>query len=140
MTPSTERWAASTAAPDRRRIAFHASTTARAPGVVSVWDRRTNKVTNIVKNVGGVSGTAWSPTGRWIAFIGNPGGRGAGLWLVDPAGGHLTRIAARGGLRTVSWSPDGRHLFYLAVDGDLPGSRVFSDIGLHRIDLAQAAA
>jgi len=129
-----------TAAPDRRRIAFYASTSARTPGVVSVWDRRTNKVTNIAQNVGGVSGTAWSPTGRWIAFIGNPGGRGAGVWLVDPAGGHVTRIAARGGIRTVSWSPDGRHLIYVAVDGDLPGSRVFSDIGLHRIDLAPTAA
>jgi WD40 repeat protein len=129
-----------TAAPGSRRIAFHAATSARASGVVSVWDRHTKKVTNIVDHVGGVSGTAWSPTGRWIAFIGNPGGRGAGLWLVDPVGGHLTRIAARGGIRTVSWSPDGRHLLYLAVDGDLPGSRVYSDIGVHRVDLAPTAA
>ena len=126
--------------PGNTRIAFHAATSPRAPGVVSVWDRRTQKVTNIVDNVAGVSGTAWSPTGRWIAFIGNPGRRGNGLWLVDPAGKHLTRIAARPGLRTVSWSPDGRHLFYLGVDGDLPGSRVFSDIGVHRVDLAPASA
>ncbi|MDQ1509103.1 MAG: Eukaryotic translation initiation factor eIF2A, partial [Actinomycetota bacterium] len=93
-----------TAGPGNRRIAFHASaryspagapTNAPAPGVVSVWDRRTNKVTNIVDHVAGVTGTAWSPTGRWIAFAGDPGRRGDGLWLVDPAGKHLTRIAAR---------------------------------------------
>jgi len=125
--------------PGNTRIASHAATSSRAPGVVSVWDRRTQKVTNIVSDVSGVSGTAWSPTGRWIAFIGNPGRRGNGLWLVDPAGKHLTRIVARRGLRTVTWSPDGRHLLYLAVDGDLPGSRVFSDIGVHRVDLAPAS-
>jgi hypothetical protein len=126
--------------PGNTRIAIHAATSSRAPGVVSVWDRRTQKVTNIVDNVAGVAGTAWSPTGRWIAFIGNPGRRGNGLWLVDPAGKHLTRIAARPGIRTVSWSPDGRHLLYLGVDGTLSGSRIFSDIGVHRVDLAPASA
>jgi len=110
------------------------------PGVVSVWDRRTNKVTNIVDDVAGVTGTAWSPTGRWIAFAGDPGGRGDGVWLVDPAGKHLTRIAARHGVQAVSWSPDGRHLLYLGIDGALPGSDTFSDIGVHRVDLAPAAA
>ena len=126
--------------PGNRRIAFHASANRRAPGVVSVWDRRTNKVTNIVDDVAGVAGTAWSPTGRWIAFAGDPGGRGDGLWLVDPAGKHLTRIAARHGLQAVTWSPDGRHLLYLSIEGALPGSDVFSDIGVHRVDLARAAA
>ncbi|HTK16099.1 MAG TPA: hypothetical protein VL769_06875 [Acidimicrobiia bacterium] len=129
-----------TGAPGNRRIAFHASASRRAPGVVSVWDRRTNKVTNIVDDVAGVAGIAWSPTGRWIAFVGNPGGRGDGLWLVNPTGQHLTRIAARHHLESVSWSPDGRHLIYLGVAGDLPGSRAFSDIAVHRVDLALDAA
>jgi hypothetical protein len=129
-----------TGPPGNRRIAFHASASRRAPGVVSVWDRRTNKVTNIVDDVAGVSGTAWSPTGRWIAFVGNPGGRGDGLWLVNPTGQHLTRIAARHHLESVSWSPDGRHLFYLGVAGNLPGSRAFSDIAVRRVDLALDAA
>jgi hypothetical protein len=128
-----------TGARGNRRIAFHASASARAPGVVSVWDRRTNQVTNIVDDVAGLSGTAWSPTGRWIAFIGDPGGRGDGLWLVTPEGKHLTRIAARDHLEAVSWSPDGGHLFYLAIEGRLPGSRVFHDIGVHRVDLAPGA-
>ena len=130
-----------TASPDDRRIAFHASS-ANAPGqgVVCVWDRRTNRVTNIVKDVAGVSGTAWSPTGRWIAFAGSPGRRGGGVWLVDPAGRHLTRIAARQDRGTVSWSPDGQHLIYLRVEGSLPGSGVASDIGVHRVDLAPGAA
>jgi len=138
-----------TAGPGNRRIAFHASAgyvppgapaNSPTPGVVSVWDRRTNKVTNIVADVAGVAGTAWSPTGRWIAFAGDPGGRGDGVWLVDPAGRHLTRIAERHGVQAVSWSPDGRHLLYLGIDGALPGSDTFSDIGVHRVDLAPAAA
>jgi hypothetical protein len=58
---------------------------------------------------------------------------------VNPSGKHLTRIAARHHLEAVSWSPDGRHLFYLAIEGNLPGSRAFSDIGVHRVDLAPAA-
>jgi Tol biopolymer transport system component len=127
-------------APGNRRIAFHAAASRRAAGVVSVWDRRTNKVTNIVTDVAGVTGTAWSPTGRWIAFVGNPGGRGDGLWLVNPTGQHLTRIAARHHLESVSWSPDGRHLLYLGVVGNLPGSRAFSDVAVHRVDLALEAA
>jgi hypothetical protein len=72
--------------------------------------------------------------------VGNPGGRGDGVWLVNPTGQHLTRIAARHHVESVSWSPDGRHLFYLGVAGALPGSRAFSDIGVHRIDLALDAA
>jgi hypothetical protein len=85
---------------------------AAAPGIVCVWNLRTNRVESLVSSVAGVVSTTWSPTGDWIAFGGNPGGRGDGVWLVRPTGRDLTRISRDGSVSNIAWSPDGHSMIY----------------------------
>ncbi|HET9315918.1 MAG TPA: hypothetical protein VFQ51_10030, partial [Vicinamibacteria bacterium] len=57
----------------------------------------------------------WSPDGRSIAFVSSRGSVGLvfGLWLVNPDGSGLRRLAPRGW--GAAWSDDGRWLY--SVDG-----------------------
>jgi tricorn protease len=56
---------------------------------------------------------AWSPDGRWIAFISDRSGEEE-IWLVDQQGGAWRQLT-KGGLGFLLppvWSPDSRHLIY----------------------------
>ena len=54
----------------------------------------------------------WSPDGKSIAFVSSRGntGLGFGVWLVNPDGGNLRNLAARG--LGFAWSPDARWVYY----------------------------
>jgi WD40 repeat protein len=54
----------------------------------------------------------WSPDGNAIAFVSSKGltGFDFGIWLVNPDGGNLRRLATPG--LGMAWSPDGRWLYY----------------------------
>ncbi|MGD8377165.1 MAG: protein kinase [Acidobacteriota bacterium] len=57
-------------------------------------------------------GPAWSPGGRWIAFVSDTGGQWD-VWTIPAAGGEPTRVtsdAARDW--SPAWAPDGRHLYF----------------------------
>jgi Tol biopolymer transport system component len=61
---------------------------------------------------------AWSPSGRWIAFI--PGGPFGGVWSMDANGARRQRITrGKGNSLSPSWSPGGT-------------SVVFADLGSPR--------
>lgn len=54
----------------------------------------------------------WSPDGKSIAFVSSRGNTGLafGVWTVDPDGGNLRQLAARG--LGATWSPDGQWVYY----------------------------
>lgn len=66
---------------------------------------------------------AWSPDGRWLAFLSDRGGEEAGtqVWALSALGGEarqLTRLS--GGVREFHWSPDSARLAVIAQDADRP--------------------
>ena len=52
---------------------------------------------------------AWSPDGQWIAFAGEVGSRGSGIWLLRPSDATLKRVTTYS-RAWIAWSPDGTHL------------------------------
>ena len=66
---------------------------------------------------------AWSPDGRWLAFLSDRGDEHAvtQVWAM-PAGGGDARVltALPGGVEEFAWSPDGLRLALIARDPDRP--------------------
>ena len=60
----------------------------------------------------GVSGTALSPDGRWLAYVSDTTGRSE-LWVqAFPGPGSPVRVSSRGGVEPV-WARNSRELYYL---------------------------
>ena len=68
---------------------------------------------------------AWSPDGRRLAGIGNPGSRSGYIWIVEPGSPtpfrKLTDLPADVRVRGVSWTPDGSALVigHVRATGDI---------------------
>jgi len=73
---------------------------------------------------------AWSPDGRWVAYLDRAGKQFTNVYVVPAAGGEARQITflanTFGG--TISWSPDGSYLLY-------DSSQRTEDRQLARIDL-----
>ena len=83
-------------------------------------DPQTNEVERLLENVGDDFGPAPSPNGRWIAFANNAGVAPA-LYLLDLDSGIVHPISAMDKrLSQPTWSPDGKHLFFVARDASSP--------------------
>jgi serine/threonine-protein kinase len=81
-----------------------------------VWVDRAGAVTPVVKDVRGFDFVRLSPDGRQAALT-ISGGNKTDLWVLDIAGGTLTRLTTTGGTRNPSWSPDGRRILYTSTHG-----------------------
>jgi len=66
---------------------------------------------------------AWSPDGRWLAFLSDRGDDDAQtqVWAM-PAGGGEARVLTSlpGGVEDFQWSPDSRRLALIAADSERP--------------------
>jgi TolB protein len=62
---------------------------------------------------------AWSPDGKWIAFL-NEGGTMGDIYLIRTDGTDLTRLTNSGDISrdgNLVWSPDGQQISFSAVRG-----------------------
>jgi len=60
----------------------------------------------------------FSPDGKWIAYQSNESGR-VEIWVQSfPGPGGKSQVSNNGGAQ-VRWRPDGKELFYIALDGQL---------------------
>ena len=102
--------------PDGRRLVFHSDRTGRfelyiVERAVGRWSSPRQLTT------GGGQDARWSPDGRAIAYV-----RNGGLWLIAPDGGapRLLVGSRDPAVRPVpllgQWAPDGRTLYYKALD------------------------
>jgi TolB protein len=80
---------------------------------------------HVAREPNGASSPAWSPGGKWIAFLANDGG----LYLIDAGGRHRRRLEGTFGAK-LSWAPDGSKLAF-EIRGKAPN---WGDIGV--VDVA----
>jgi dipeptidyl aminopeptidase/acylaminoacyl peptidase len=83
------------------------------PARLNVFDLATSKATEIVKGEQQISGIAWSPNGREIAYVTTPtpsadDGRFSDVMVVEVASGTTRKLVENAGPEgNPTWSPDG---------------------------------
>ncbi|OUC12326.1 MAG: hypothetical protein B0A82_22890 [Alkalinema sp. CACIAM 70d] len=102
----------------RDRIAFTASQSQQNSQIVTMsldglearWLTRTPTAQTLTANMD----PAWSPDGRWIAFIAEQQDQ-VNLYVMDANGTNLTQLTHGGGLKLFpTWSPDSRSIAYMS--------------------------
>ena len=81
----------------------------------------------------------FSPDGKWVAFESDESGRFEVYVQRFPGPGTKTPISTNGGAQ-VRWSPDGKELFYIALDGQLMAVKVRLDADRQTVDAAAPVA
>jgi Tol biopolymer transport system component len=126
LTRQTGQVLTPTAAPNDKEAAFLSDSGGHANLWVADLDTGALRQVTHERDPGVAIGVpVWSPDGRAIAFVSTRGNVGLtfGVWLVDPDGGNLRRIANPG--LGPAWSHDGRSIYY--------STRGSSDIALVKV-------
>ncbi len=106
--------------PDGGRIAFTYDTGDADAGKrttqIYIVDLATGQRRALTSEPAGSYDPAWSPDGRWIAFVSRAEG-GTNIWIIRPDGSDRRRLSAGGADRGTAWSPDGDRLAFLRLHG-----------------------
>ncbi|HUG52178.1 MAG TPA: S9 family peptidase [Vicinamibacteria bacterium] len=116
--------------PDGRRAAFVVAEAVMEPErsewVSQIWvaDLDGGNPVPLTRGETSSSAPAWSPDGRWIAFVSARGAKGKGgkdpkpnVWRIRVDGGEAEPLTGeKGGAATPRFSPDGRHVAFLLTD------------------------
>jgi serine/threonine protein kinase len=116
VTRQTGQVLTPSAAPDGDQVAFLSDSGGHSNlWVVSAREGDLRQITFENDAAVSVGVPLWSPDGSTIAFVSSKGliGFDFGVWLVNPDGSNLRKLATPG--LGAAWSPDGKWLYY--VDG-----------------------
>ncbi|HEY2798267.1 MAG TPA: protein kinase [Thermoanaerobaculia bacterium] len=69
----------------------------------------------LLKSPSQIGQVRFSPDGRFVAFLSGESGRSEAYVMPYPGPGEKTRVSPAGAL-LLTWSPDGRELFYVSAD------------------------
>jgi serine/threonine protein kinase len=128
VTRQTGQVLTPTAAPDGDQIAFLSDSGGHSNlWVISAQSRDLRQITFEDDAAVSVGVPVWSPDGGSIAFVSSKGltGLDFGIWLVNPDGSNLRKLATPG--FGMAWSPDGTSLYY--VDGSAGAVRKIAASG-----------
>ncbi len=79
-------------------------------------DLASGQMQALVEGDQGAYDPAWSPDGKWIAYIQRTGARND-LWVVPASGGQPVQLTSIGSVAAPAWSPDGTMIAFLESDG-----------------------
>lgn len=99
--------------PDSKRIAF-------SHGEIFVVNTDGSNLVRLTETSGGQSGSpAWSPNGRYIAFMSFPDGNGEKIYVMNADGSNLIRL--KGGIErcfSPVWVPDSKRITFRCCVGE----------------------
>lgn len=84
-----------------------------------IWkvDLTTGQLSPVVKTDSGSFDPAWSPDGKWIAYVGRTG-TADDLWVIPAQGsGQAVKLTSTGNVVSPTWAPDGSGIAFLQTDG-----------------------
>ncbi|MDI3341517.1 MAG: DPP IV N-terminal domain-containing protein [Sphaerobacter sp.] len=106
--------------PDGSQIVFAQRTTGESDlqRWTQLWkvDLNTGALEPLVQSEQGAYAPAWSPDGRWIAYVGRTG-TANDIWVVPADGGTPIQLTHLGDVASPAWSPDGTYLAFFRADG-----------------------
>lgn len=97
--------------PDGRSIAF-----ADKDNQLWIWNGKTRTLTKVAESANGMfDDLAWSPDGRWLAFVRAADNGFQQIMVLNAATGQLTELTNdRVDSYNPAWSPDGKWLYFLS--------------------------